>query len=92
MNRIKATLGGVAVVCCVHDREKRQVTTQDHVERLGYELGRVYDPKVHYTILCACCENLFVSTSDAPRFCHVCNGSPVHQVMAPLPEPNEGSR
>ena len=80
-------LGGVAVVCCVHDREKRTVVTERQVAELGLEVGMLYDPKQHKIHRCACCENLFVDPTDQPRFCSVCLGSLVHRLGGPLPDP-----
>jgi hypothetical protein len=84
---IQAVLGGTAVVCCVHDREKRRVTTEAQVARLGLEVGQIYDPVQHKLHRCACCENLFVDPSDEPRFCSVCQRPNVHPLGGPLPAP-----
>jgi len=84
---IKATLSGVAVVCCVHDREKRQVRTEAQVAELGREVGVEYDPRQHKLFDCACCQNLFVANDDEPKFCHVCRGAPVHALAGPPAEP-----
>lgn len=85
--QLKATLSGVAVVCCIHDREKRQVTTEAHVAELGKLVGAVYDPVQHKLAHCPCCDNLFVQYDDEPKFCHVCRQSLVHPLGGPLPEP-----
>lgn len=82
----RAVLGGVAVVCCVHDREKRQVRSERQVAELGALVGQRYDPKQHKLHLCACCENLFVDPGDEPRFCSTCQRPLVHQLGGPLPE------
>lgn len=47
-------VSGVAVVCCLHHREKRVVTEAAFPTATG-------DPH-----LCPCCENLFPSFSDDP--------------------------
>jgi hypothetical protein len=72
---IRPTMSATVVVCCVHDRVKRQVTD------LAFDTAR---EKVH---LCACCENLFTRPDDVPHYCGPCGGRPVHRVMAPLPNP-----
>lgn len=79
--------GGAAVVCCVHDREKRQVTTETQVAELGRHVGQVYDPKQHRLHMCACCQNLFVDPTDIPRYCRRCQTAPTHAVNGRLPEP-----
>lgn len=84
---LKIALGGTAVVCCVHDREKRKVVTERDVAMLGLEVGVLYDPKQHKIHRCSCCENLFVDPTDTPRFCSTCLGATVHQLGGPLPEP-----
>ena len=84
---LRVELGGTAVVCCVHDREKRKVVTEAAVAALGLEAGIVYDPTRHKLHRCACCDNLFVDPSDTPRFCHACQGPLVHALGGPLPEP-----
>lgn len=86
-SRLIPTLGGVATVVCLHDRPKRQVTDIPHVQELGRSVGIEYDPRIHKVHLCACCENLFVSGDDTPRFCIPCQPPPTHQPGAPLPEP-----
>lgn len=88
MTDFQVAVSGVAVVCCVHDREKRQVTTEAQVAALGLEVGQVYDPKQHRLWLCACCENLFVDPSDEPRYCRRCERPNRHPLGGPLPEPN----
>lgn len=85
--RLVPTLGGVAVVVCVHDREKRQVTDIPHVQALGRLVGVEYDPRRHKIHQCACCENLFVSDDDTPRFCTPCTAPLVHPLGGPLPDP-----
>lgn len=84
---VKAELSGVAVVCCVHNREKRVVTTDTKVAELGLKMGFVYDPKQHKIHRCMCCENLFVDPSDEPRLCGVCSKAPVYALGGPIPEP-----
>jgi hypothetical protein len=66
---------GVAVVCCVHDQEKRAITDLR------------YDKRVEKVHVCACCENLFTRPDDVPHYCEPCGGRPVHPLMAPLPVP-----
>ena len=83
----RVVLGGTAVVCCVHDREKRQVVTEAQVAELGLRVGQVYDPLQHKLHLCMCCQNLFVDPSDVPGFCSVCTRPAVHPLGGPLPEP-----
>lgn len=82
---IRPSLGGKAIVCCVHDRQKRQVVTERQVFELGLTVGIVYDPKQHRIHRCACCQNLFVDPSDEPRFCTPCQPRPVHPLGGPLP-------
>lgn len=89
MSSFSVAVSGQAIVCCVHDRVKRQVTTEAQVAELGLAVGHVYDPRQHRVWLCACCENLFVDPSDVPRFCRQCYRSPVHAPGGPLPTPNE---
>lgn len=87
MNGLGAALAGSAVVVCVHDRPKRQVTTEAHVAELGLSIGRVYDPKQDKLHKCGCCENLFVDPSDVPRYCRRCQSPPQHPAAGPLPDP-----
>lgn len=84
---LNMTVSGVAIVCCVHDREKRQLTTESAVASLFAETGYPYDPKQHKLFSCACCENLFVGITDEPRFCDDCTSAPVHALGGPLPDP-----
>lgn len=84
----RVVLGGSRVICCVHDRQKRQVTTEAQVARLGLEVGRVYDPKQDRIHRCGCCQNLFVDPSDEPRYCATCKPeSLVHRLGGPLASP-----
>jgi len=76
-----------ATVHCVHDREKRVVTTERDVAELGLRVGQVYDARIHRLMLCACCDNLFVDVTGHPRYCSVCLGRQVHVLGGPLPEP-----
>jgi hypothetical protein len=85
--RIQAQLGGTAVVCCPHDRQKRVVTTERRVAELGLEVGQLYDPAQHKLHLCACCQNLFVDPGDEPRYCSRCLGPLVHPLGGPLAAP-----
>lgn len=64
-----------AIVCCVHDREKRKVK----------ELA--FDPITTSAHLCACCENVFRDPSDLPMFCPDCSKPPKHMLGGPLPDP-----
>lgn len=84
---LRVALGGTAVVCCVHDREKRTVVTEAQVAALGLEVGMVYDPVQHKLHRCACCDNLFVDPTDVPRYCSVCQGPLARRLGGPLPEP-----
>lgn len=75
MTGFSLSVSGVALVCCVHDRVKREVT------------DLAFDPATHKVHMCACCENLFTRTDDVPHYCEPCGGQPVHRLMAPLPTP-----
>jgi hypothetical protein len=89
MSGIGVSITGTAVVCCVHDRPKREVVTEAHVAELGRRVGQKYDPKQHKLWLCSCCENLFVDPTDHPRLCHRCQTRPPqHPLGGPLPAPN----
>ena len=85
----RIVLGGTAQVFCVHDREKRQVTTERQVAELGLLLPVpvIFDRKLHKLQFCACCENLFFDISDEPRYCAVCQRPNVHALGGPLPPP-----
>jgi hypothetical protein len=74
---VGARLGvtGVAVVCCVHDRVKREFVDLE------------FDPAKYKPHLCPCCENLFLREDDIPHYCAVCTGRPVHPLGGPIPEP-----
>lgn len=86
---IGVALGGHAVVCCVHDRVKREILTEAQVAELGRQVGQVYDRRQHKLWMCSCCENLFVDLADEPRFCHRCQTRPpVHPLNGALPSPN----
>lgn len=63
---------GKAVVCCVHDRQKRVVVDPDQILYLGNILGVVYNPKHHKLVVCGCCQNLYVSPTDVPGLCPIC--------------------
>lgn len=89
MQELKLGVSGRQVVCCLHDRQKRQVTTVEQVIELGKSVGQVYDPQQHKLWSCACCENLFVDPSDEPRYCRKCQGTLIHMPAGPLPAPNE---
>jgi hypothetical protein len=75
MTGFQIALSGKAVVCCPHDRVKRDTT------------DLAFDPRVHKPHLCACCENLFLRRDDIPHLCPQCGGLPVHKLHAPLPDP-----
>ena len=84
----RPTWNGVAVVCCIHDREKRQVTTERQVAELGARAGYSYDTRQHKIHRCACCDNLFVDPTDEPGFCLACR--PARQrfpLAGALPDP-----
>jgi len=68
-------IGGTAVVCCVHNREKRSVTEM------------AFNPKLTSIHLCSCCENVFCERSDTPMFCPACRGENVHPLGGPLAAP-----
>ena len=89
MQTVQLGMTGRRVVCCVHDRVKREVTTEAHVATLGLSVGQIYDPRQHKLWSCACCENLFVDPSDKPRYCRTCQGPLIHKPAGPLPAPNE---
>lgn len=61
---INLQLGGKAQVCCIHQREKRQVVT--------LELKKGY-----FLQICPCCENMFYHRTDMPHFCDGCGGRKV---------------
>ena len=63
------------------------VVDPEQVLFLGHVAGVKYNPSSHKLHNCACCQNLFVSTDDTPRLCHVCSGGLKHKLEAPLPEP-----
>lgn len=62
-NRMK--LGGTAMVVCVHQVEKNVITDIE------------YDRFTEKVQQCLCCNNLFKTRSDTPRFCDPCGGHPV---------------
>ena len=84
---LRVVLGGKAVVCCVHDREKRQVVTEEQVRMIGAEIGLLFQPGIHQIHKCPCCENLFVADGITERYCSECSKTPVHALGGPLPEP-----
>jgi hypothetical protein len=75
VNAIQTVISATAVVCCVHDREKRRVT------------DLAFDPTREKVHLCVCCENLFTRPDDIPHYCEQCGARPVHPLMAPLKQP-----
>lgn len=46
-------IGGTAVVCCIHGREKRAITEAE------------FNPQTASPALCPCCENVFLTNGDA---------------------------
>jgi hypothetical protein len=80
-------LSGKAQVCCVHDREKRVVVTEEQLAQVGLSVGIVYDPRQHRIHSCGCCGNLFADPSDEPRYCHECRRPLLHMPAGPLAAP-----
>jgi hypothetical protein len=80
-------LGGKAQVYCVHNREKRQVKTEEQVALLGLSLGIVFKKGIHQIHLCPCCSNLFVADGKTERYCTKCSVPPVFPLGGPLDEP-----
>ena len=72
---VQPAFGGTAIICCVHNREKRQVA----------ELA--FDPAKTSVHLCSCCENVFLERSDLPMFCPECRQPPTYALGGPLAEP-----
>ena len=89
MRGVEISLSGTAVVCCVHDRQKRQVKSPDDCMRIAREAGvtLMAHPKFQ---TCGCCENVFATFGDAPQYCHTCSGANVHLLGGPLNQPIEG--
>lgn len=87
MSGIRVAFGGHVVINCVHNRQKRQVTTEAQIAALGLTVGQVYDSKQHKIHRCSCCENLFVDPSDEPRFCFTCLRPNIYTLGGPLPNP-----
>lgn len=83
----RIALGGKAVVCCVHDRQKRQVTTEEQVIDLGTQVGIMFKKGIHHVHNCPCCDNLFVADGTTARYCTICTRAPVHALGGPLAEP-----
>ena len=87
---LRLELRGTAQVCCVHDREKRVVRSEEDVYAVGVLHG-IIDPKLPRknikTHECSCCGNLFVADGEEPRHCHTCRRPPVHALGGPIPEP-----
>lgn len=79
--------GGTAQVYCVHDREKRQVVTEEQVAALGLQVGVMYNSKIHKLHECSCCGNLFVAHSTEPKYCDTCSTPPIHVLGGKLPDP-----
>jgi hypothetical protein len=88
MSGFRTSIGGVAVVHCVHDRVKRELVDPDEF-RVLYRAAYFKDPRV--VSRCACCDNLFASVDDTPRLCTTCKGTIIHSLEAPLPDPIEGA-
>lgn len=55
------TVGGTAVVCCVHGRVKRENAD-----------GFVVDLAIEKPHICPCCQNLYAKPSDEPGPCPAC--------------------
>jgi hypothetical protein len=87
MSGFKTSIGGVAAVHCVHDREKRFLTDPDEF-RFVYRVTYGGEPRL--VARCACCDNLFAALDDTPTLCSTCKGTTVHKLEAPLPDPIEG--
>jgi hypothetical protein len=77
-SNLRGTFGGTAVVCCIHQIEKRQKVAL-------MESDRPDAPKPHYAHVCSCCENMFIKLSPEASFCPACGGMP-------LPDLPEGVR
>jgi recombinational DNA repair protein RecR len=75
VGKLGTSVRGMAVVYCLHNRQKRQVVD------LAFDRAKT---KVH---LCACCENLFLELTDTPMFCEPCRRPPVFAAGGPLPPP-----
>lgn len=77
MTQVKAPLilSGTYKIYCVHNREKREVV----------EL--VFDPKKSKPQMCSCCENIFLTRDDTPRFCDICCKRPTFALQGPLKDP-----
>jgi hypothetical protein len=88
MTNFHVAVSGKAVVCCPHDRTKREITTEAQVAELGLSVGQIYDSRQHRLWTCSCCQNLFVDPTDEPRYCRTCQRRPTHQVNGQLPPPN----
>lgn len=63
-------IGGTAVVCCIHQVEKRAKVALFNGDRPD-------GPGHDYAHVCSCCENMFISKSSEPRFCDACGGRPL---------------
>lgn len=87
MTALRVVLGGKATVHCVHDRQKRQVTTEEQVRLLALEVGFEFKPGIHKIHHCSCCDNLFGEDGSEARYCAVCRRPLVHALAGPLPEP-----
>jgi hypothetical protein len=87
MPGLHVVLGGKATVHCVHDRQKRQVTSEEQVRALALEVGFVFKPGIHKIHHCPCCDNLFGEDGSDARYCFVCRAKPVHALGGPLAEP-----
>lgn len=86
---IRLSLGGVAQVYCVHDREKRVIRTPDDCVRVAWDAGAkvLLHPKFQ---TCGCCENVFAAVTDFPQLCPGCQRPNVHKLEAPVSDPIEG--
>jgi hypothetical protein len=84
---IEIVLSGKAQVVCVHNWEKRQVTTEQQVIELAAVAGFVFQPGIHKIHLCPCCDNLFGADGVTERYCSKCSIPPFHPLGGPLAEP-----
>ena len=87
---IELVLSGTAVVCCVHNREKRKVPDRETALMLAHAAGlRVKSEHRVVYQTCACCENVFATFDSEPRLCHACVRPLVHEPGGPLAEASE---
>ena len=79
------SVSGVAVVCCVHDRQKDLVKDPDVL--IAAATRRGINRNTYLVQFCACCRNYFLHLDDEPALCQTCRRRPVHQPAGPLPNP-----